>query len=349
MYGGDLDWRSVADEAARATSAGEALEVVTLALTKHADASEDERLPLDLLRIDLLFELDRVDDAIAAARKLRERGLITPLLAQRLGELLVEAGEDEEGKRVFSEIVEYDPSGEYTRRLLGDIFLRHGWFQEAYRQYQDLVSLSAAPTDVIRMARAAAGAGRVDEGLRLLRKVIGGEGRPGADDPRRFARLHAAVLLGELLASDDEQLPRAKLERELDRLQLFDTPTTWTILTWADLEHDLTLGVEPLTPDADKAQIEAAKKAALRISNGRNAGDTGLWAIQTGGLDDLVVRHRSPVPARPVSFERLTITWDGERFTAKRELGTIAARAAREREAPAATPSDDDDDSAATE
>ncbi|PRQ10057.1 VIT domain-containing protein [Enhygromyxa salina] len=344
MYGGSLDWRAVADEAERATSAEAALEVVTLALTKHADASEDERLPLDLIRIDLLFELDRINDAITAARKLRERGLITPLLAQRLGELLVEAGQDEEAKRVFSEIVEYDPSGEYTRRLLGDIFLRHGWYQEAYRQYQDLVSLSAAPTDVIRMARAAAGAGRVDEGLRLLRKVIGGEGRPGVDDPRRFARLHAAVLIGELLATDD-QLPRAKLERELDRLQLFDTPTTWTLISWRDLEHDLTLGVEPLAADADRAAIEAAKKAALQTSDGRLAGDTGLWAIQTGGLGDLVVRHRGEVPARAVSFERLTITWDGEHFEVERELGTIAARAARQGDESDAEDEDDVDDS----
>lgn len=346
MYGGTLDWRAIDQEAARATSATAALDIVEAALAKHVDASEDERLPLELLRIDLLFELARIDEAIAAGRKLRERGLITPMLAQRLGELLVSAGQDEEAKRVFSEIVEYDPEGQSTRRLLGDIFLRHGWYQEAYRQYQDLVSLTGAPSDVIRMARAAAGAGRVDEGLRLLRKVASGEGRPGVDDPRRFARLHAAVLLAEMLASD-ESLPKDKLEAELERLQLFDAPATWTLVTWTDLEHGLTLGVEPVPestepePERDQAARDAARKAALRISDGRSAGDTGLWAIQAGELDDLIVRHRGEVPTHAVSFQRLTIHWDGQHFEVVRQLGTIAARAAREGEAVAVAEGDE--------
>lgn len=337
MWGGTLDALAIEELATRATSATAALEIVETALAKHADASEDERLPVELLRIDLLFELSRIDEAIAAGRKLRERGLITPMLAQQLGELLVAAGQAQEAKRVFSEIVEYDPDGEYTRRLLGDIFLRHGWHQEAYHQYQDLVALTGEPTDLIRMARAAAGAGRVDEGLRLLRKVASGEGRPGVDDPRRFARLHAAALLAEMLASDDT-LPKDKLEAELERLQLFDAPATWTLITWTDLQHALTLGTEPVefAEDADESEIEAAveaaRKAALRISDGRSAGDTGLWAIQAGGLDDLIVRHRGEVPTRAVAFQRLTIRWDGQHFEVVRQLGTIAAKAAREGE-----------------
>jgi predicted negative regulator of RcsB-dependent stress response len=333
MYGGTLDWQVIDEEASRATSATAALDIVETALAKHVDASEDERLPLELLRIDLLFELARVDEALAAGRKLRERGLITPMLAQRLGELLVSAGQAEEAKRVFSEIVEYDPEGQHTRRLLGDIFMRHGWYQEAYHQYGDLVALTGEPTDVIRMARAAAGAGRVDEGLRLLRKVASGEGRPGVDDPRRFARLHAAVLLAEMLASE-EGLPKDKLEAELERLQLFDAPATWTLVTWIDLEHELTLGVEPPAESAEtddrEAALDAARKAALRISDGRPAGQTGLWAIQSGGLDDLVIRHRGEVPTRPVTFQRLTIRWDGQHFEVVRQLGTIAAKAARQ-------------------
>jgi Ca-activated chloride channel family protein len=333
MYGGSLDSQVVDEEASRATSASSALDIVEAALAKHVDASEDERLPLELLRIDLLFELARVEEALAAGRKLRERGLITPMLAQRLGELLVSAGQAEEAKRVFSEIVEYDPEGQHTRRLLGDIFMRHGWYQEAYHQYGDLVALTGEPTDVIRMARAAAGAGRVDEGLRLLRKVASGEGRPGVDDPRRFARLHAAVLLAEMLASE-EGLPKDKLEAELERLQLFDAPATWTLVTWTDLEHELTLGVEPPAESAEtdgrEVALDAARKAALRISDGRPAGQTGLWAIQSGGLDDLVIRHRGEVPTRAVTFQRLSIRWDGQHFEVVRQLGTIAAKAARQ-------------------
>ena len=324
---GWLDTQTIVAEAERATTAEQALALIDESLTKHADASDDQRLPLDLLRIDLLFELRRIDDAVAAARKLRERGLITPLLAQQLGELLVAAGEEDEAKRVFSEIVEYDPNGEFTRRLLGDIFLRHGWAQEAYRQYQDLVSLTGKPSDVIRMAKAAAGAGRTDQALRLLRRVASGEGRPGPDDPRRFARLHAAVLLAVLLATEDS-IPKPELERELKRLQLFDSPTTWTFLVWQDLEQTLTLGVEPPSPGTTES--DAAKRAALRTRGGQTAGDTGLWSIQTADLDDLIVRHQGPVPNRAVAFERVTVRWDGEHFEVERSLGTIAAKAARE-------------------
>ena len=78
------------------------------------------------------------------------------------------------------------PGAPGSRRLLGDIFFRYHWYERAYRQYQDLVEMT--PDDalaVIRLARAAAGTGRVDEALRILRKVAAGEGRPGADDPRR--------------------------------------------------------------------------------------------------------------------------------------------------------------------
>src|SRR5690606_2558783 len=117
-------------------------------------------------------------------------------------------GQVEEAQRIFSEIVEFDANNPRSRALLGDIFLRHGWFERAYRQYEDLVAIQ--PEDqaaAIRLARAAAGTGRVDEGLRLLRQVAAGEGRPGADDPRRFARLHAAVLLARLLSTPDAEIP----------------------------------------------------------------------------------------------------------------------------------------------
>ena len=101
-------------------------------------------------------------------------------------------------------------------------------------------------------------------------------------------------------------------------------------MSWSDLEQQLVLGLEPLGLEPSAAEIEAAKRAALRTSEGRSAGDTGLWAIQAAELGDLVVRHQGPVPSRAVAFERLTIRWDGERFEVERELGTIAAKAARE-------------------
>lgn len=340
LFGGvDLD--AFERAVAAAPTDAEALELVQQALETYRDMPAGERLRLDLIHLDLLFALDRVDEAIAAGRKLRELGLMTPALAERLGELLVANGEMDEAKRVYSEIVEYDPSSPDTRRLLGDIFLRHGWYQEAYRQYGDLVALSGAASDRIRLARAAAGAGRVDEGLRVLRQVTIGEGRPGVEDPRRWARMHAAVLLAELLASDDAA-PRDKLTRELKRLQLFDAPTTWTFLVWRDLEHPLTLGPATLADDATEAERDAAIEAALRVRGGVSAGDTGLWAVQRGSLDELVARHRGDVPHRAAPFVRVELRWDGETFTVERSVGEVPA--ATPREDPKPNPEDDPED-----
>ena len=311
-----------------AASDAEALELVRSALDKYKDVPAGERLHLDLIHLDLLFAMGKIDEAIATGRKLRELNLMTPALAERLGELLVRSGEEDEAKRVYSEIVEYDPDSPETRRLLGDIFLRHGWYQEAYRQYGDLVAISDEPEDDIRLARAAAGAGRVDEALRLLRQVAMGDGRPGIDDPRRWARLHAAAMLATMLA-EDPKLPKDKLARELKRLQLFDAPTTWTFLLWRDLGQQLVMG-PTLAADADADARAAAEAAAALTRGGQLAGNTGLWAVQRSGLGELPVRHQGQVPPRAVDFERIEVRWDGTDFTVQRSVGTIAAREARQ-------------------
>ncbi|NVB36915.1 VWA domain-containing protein [Pseudenhygromyxa sp. WMMC2535] len=329
LFGASVDLGSLADAVATAKTDAEALALVRDALERYQSVPPAERLHLDLIHLDLLYAMGRLDEAIAAGRKLRERNLMTPALAERLGELLVAKGEEDEAKRVYSEIVEYDPESASTRRLLGDIFLRHAWYQEAYRQYGDLVALSGAPEDTIRLAKAAAGAGRVDEALRLLRQVSMGDGRPGVDDPRRWARLHAAALLAQMLAAP-EGLPADKLARELKRLQLFDAPTTWTFLLWRDLDQQLTMGLSA-QPEAT-ASSAAAERASALTRGGLWAGETGLWAVQRGGLGELAVRHRGEIPPRAVSFERVEIRWDGETFSVETDAGTIPARAARERE-----------------
>ncbi len=342
LFGG-IDLDAFERAVVAAPTDDEALRLVEDALIQHRAMPAAERLRLDLIHLDLLFTLGRIEEAIRAGRKLRELGLMTPALAERLGELLVESGQPDEAKRVYSEIVEYDPSSPDTRRLLGDIFMRHQWYQEAYRQYGDLVALSDLAVDRIRLARAAAGAGRIDEGLRILRQVAIGEGRPGVDDPRRWARLHAAVSLGRLLASDDGSLPRDKLTRELKRLQLFDTATTWTFVVWTDLGHSLTMGPPAAAGSEglpDKAQREAAEAATMLTRGSFIAGDTGLWAVQHAGLDVLEVRHQGSIPPRPVAYERIELRWTGETFEVSHTKGEVAAAKPRPKTAPTPEPSD---------
>ena len=104
--------------------------------------------------------------------------------------------------RAYSEIVEFAPADPAARQLLGDIYLRHGWYELAYRQYKTLTEYRPDdPAALLRLAAAAAGVGRIDEALRLERKVSGGEGEPGPTDPRRWARLWSAARTAQLMAA----------------------------------------------------------------------------------------------------------------------------------------------------
>ena len=310
MFGGGVDWRDVDRQmllVIEPAAAEKRLLIVQQALLRSPGDPQGERR-----MIRLLTEQGKLEEAIARGRRLREQGLMTPVLAQQIGEVFVAHNQPEQAQRVFSEIVEFDPRSPGSRRLLGDIFFRHHWFDRAYRQYEDLVEMT--PDDalaIIRLARAAAGQGRTDEALRILRKVAAGEGRPGADDPRRFARLHAAVYLAGLLADNDGKTPLASVARELGRLQLFDAPATWTLLVWDDLEARLTLSSDPPTPLAGDAI---------------DAGTTGLYALQApaGGLPPLFVRHQGVPLDREVGYVRLTVTWDGKEFKVERSPGTLA-------------------------
>ena len=111
---------------------------------------------------------------------MRDQGFVTPHIARQLGDVLARAKLDAEAVRTYSEIVEFDPESSASRRLLGDIYLGHGWYEPAYRQYRTITD--AAPQDALgwlRLAAAAAGTGRVDEAL--ARRA---QGRERAGQPR---------------------------------------------------------------------------------------------------------------------------------------------------------------------
>ncbi len=311
MFGSGVDWSDVDRQLNLVTgddAPAKKLAIVQAALQRGPGDPQGERR-----LIQLLTEQGKLEEALARGRSLREQGLMTPVLAQQIGEVFVAHGQVEEAQRIFSEIVEFDPDSPTSRALLGDIFLRHGWFELAYRQYEDLVAMRPDDqTAAIRLARAAAGSGRVDEALRLLRKVAAGEGRPGADDPRRFARLHAAVLLAQLLAAPTDKAPAASVARELGRLQLFNAPGSWTFVVWADLGVRLTLAADPPAPLAGDIA---------------DAGETGLYALAlpAAGGPPLQVRHQGHTVGRAVAFDRITVHFDGKAFRVERSAGQIPA------------------------
>ncbi len=317
LFGATIDWPAIDAQVVLATSIDDKLTVVRDALLRVPGDPKGE-----LRLIELLVAAERVPEAVSHGTRLRDQGLMTPRLAQALGEVLVAHGQIDQAQRMFSEIVEFDPANPVSRRLLGDIFLRHGWYDAAYRQYEDLTALQPDdPTAPIRLARAAAGTGRVDEALRTLRRLASGEGRPGANDPRRFARLHAAALLGGLLRdalAGSAKIPEAGVTRELRRLQLFDGASSWTLLVWDDLQAELVL-------------THADPQSREHVGDPIVAGRTGLYALQAppSGMPPLTVRHAGQVLDRPVSFQRVTITFDGSKFSVEHRDGTLPARESR--------------------
>ncbi|MBS2017000.1 MAG: hypothetical protein JST00_29200 [Deltaproteobacteria bacterium] len=311
LYGG-VDWLKLDRELADMDKADKQIARVKAAmLAAPGDPQGDVRL------VKLLARTNQRQEALAHGRRLRDRGLITPTLAQQLGDVLAEANEQEEALRTYSEIVEFDGSSKESRRLLGDIFYRQGWYAASYRQYKTLTDLDGKnPLAWLRLANAAAGAGRVDEALRIDRDVASGEGTPGPSDPRMFARLLSATRLGLLLEKPDPAAgvtPEA-VSRKLKELSLFSGPGTLALLRWDDLDAQLVMGAA----DEKKEQL---------VGEATDAGSVGLYAVlastEVWERAPHGVRFKSELVGRKVKYELVTLTWDGKAFKVSIKKGDL--------------------------
>ena len=256
---------------------------------------------------------------------------MSPALSLELGDVLAASGYQDDAIRTYSEIVEFDPQSSDSRRLLGDVYLRHGWYPAAYRQYKTLADNASCaspaqggelctpgPQDALgwlRLAAAAAGSGRVDEALRLQRQVSSAEGTPGPSDPRAWARLLSAARLGRLLADDKAPAGQAEsVGRKLKELGLFDSPGALSMLIWEDFAASLML----VTIDGDKESPLGEKTEAIP------AGVTAT-RLPLGDLPRVrwLVRWQGDPPKRGVDFTLETLTWDGKSFHVSLHPGTL--------------------------
>jgi Ca-activated chloride channel family protein len=278
----------------------------------------------DVRLVKLLARNGQKTEAVAHGRRLRDRGFLTPTLAQQLGDVLAESGDQEEALRTYSEIVEFDGQSAVSRRVLGDIFLRQGWYPAAYRQYKTLTDLDAKnPLAWLRLANAASGAGRVDEALRIDREVAGGEGTPGPNDPRMFARLLSASRLGVLLDKPDPAagVTIEAVSRKIKELSLFSGPGTLSILTWEDLDAQIVLG----TADEKKEQL---------IGEATDGGVVGLYAVLSAPDSwervSHAARYKSEILQRKVPYRLVTLVWSGKDFKVTTKKGEIKPGAKQE-------------------
>ncbi|WP_437925568.1 VIT domain-containing protein [Sorangium sp. So ce291] len=311
-------WTLVDERLAALPTVDERLALLRQMLTERPDDPEGE-----IRRVRLLAEAGRKDEALAYGRRLRDRGFMSPGLALELGDVLASSGFESDALRTYSEIVEFDPTSPASREMLGDVYLRHGWYAAAYRQYTTLTDLAPAePRGWLRLAAAAAGSGRVDEALRVQRKVAAAEGTPGPDDPRAWARLLSAARIGRLLAGGGAPGAAAgaeaeSLARKLKELQLFSGPGALRVVLWEDYAAELALA-------ARDGQVDAA------LGDGVFAPAVGLAAVQLPAPElarlEWRVRFRSDPPGRDVRFVVTTLVWDGASFRVTSAPGSIGAQ-----------------------
>lgn len=314
LFGRAVDWNLVDLELQAAETPEARLELLRQAIAR---APEDPNG--DIRLVAALVEAGKRDQAVAVGRRLRDQGLMTPSIAQRLGDALAVAGFRDEAVRTYSEIVEFDAASTGSRRLLGDIFLGHAWYGPAYRQYRTLTEQS--PNDALawlRLAAAAAGDGRVDEALRLERKVASGQGTPGPNDPRLWARLQSALRLASLLNDPKQAASRASVKRKLKELQLFSGPGELSILSWEKFDRDLVL--QSQVGGVDEARGEATDAAAAGLS-------ARLMTLADAEEVELVARLRSAPGQSALPLELTRIEWDGKDFHVEVQSAKLAARA----------------------
>ncbi len=269
--------------------------------------------------VQLLVELKMNDEALAEATRLRRDGLAGPVVLQILCDLQAGAGRIEAARRTCSELVEFNAKDPRARQRLGDLFLRHGWYDAAYRQYASLAQMvKESAASLLRLAAAAAGMGKVDEALRIERKVASGDGEPGPNDPRRFARLHSAARLSKMLLEarkDKKKSTIRALERSLKRTQVFTAQSTIVLLIWEDYDAHLTL--------------EAKREdEAVPVSESVLSPQTGLVMIDLGRAQieelKLTIDTQNKTLLRSVPYTLLTISWDGKSFKIAQKKEKVA-------------------------
>ncbi len=192
--GSGVDWSLVEQVLARATTPAARLRALRQLVVQTPGSFE--------LRLRVLEELEtqgRVPEARRLAERLRTDPLADPGVRTAIGELYLRLGLPDEARRTFSEIVEFQPMDELARRRLGDLYRAHGWYEDAYRQYETLVSIRPDdPTALLLLAQAAAGAGRIDEALRLEQRVMETSERGAVEGVARTAMLWSSVRFAEL-------------------------------------------------------------------------------------------------------------------------------------------------------
>jgi Ca-activated chloride channel family protein len=292
---------------------------------------DDLELALKLLEI---YE-DAGDDAggRALARRLRRRADANTRVRTAVGEYYLRlaargAGpgaerDATEARRTFGEIVEFAPDDPGARRRLGDLLRAHGWYDEAFRQYETLARLSPDDGSVpLLLAAAAQGMGRTEEAIRWTEKAAGA-GSPDGSALSKTSRSLASAFLAwarDAALREGHKDEADRLRERARRLSLDASsggPTVRLILTWSHPElHPELWSNAPgtLMPAADGNPLLGVAETQFSTSPGpfvelhlerddaERAARLGAEAALTAIVDEGTESER--IVRLPVSFSR---------------------------------------------
>jgi tetratricopeptide (TPR) repeat protein len=195
-----------------------------------------------------------------------------------VGEFWLRQNDEAEARRVFSEIVEHTPLDPWARQRLGDLYRAHGWHDDAYREYRTLAMLRPDDGEVLLLlARAAAGAGRVDEALRLEQRLSESTDPSDDEGAAATARLWSWLRLSELAATADDEALRADARRRMrENGVLRDPPAMLVAITFDHPDDGISLRVRHPTFDP----LQPFEPADL------GASAYGLVAMRVGERED---------------------------------------------------------------
>jgi tetratricopeptide (TPR) repeat protein len=260
-----------------------------------------------------LEALDMKDALVAELEAMRAEPFIDAGLLAEGASALRRIGFDEEGRRLFGELIERAPGDPWTLAYVGDRLRAEKLFDEACTVYESLER--ALPNDAavtLRMALAHAGAGRLDVATRLLDRVTQTGGR--GDDGRvgELSSITQAVLLAGARGHNDPAV-EAELQRRLLQTPLPDVQSL-VLVEAAPSDDPVEVSVlrergEKLPSSAD-LDARVLGIAAIRIERGDGAAEIHLKRAN---------RFGSSRPTRAI-VSALVLSADGEPRLVRRDV-----------------------------
>ncbi|MBN2718156.1 MAG: tetratricopeptide repeat protein, partial [Deltaproteobacteria bacterium] len=310
--GSTVNWGAIKTGLAALKSPEARLAEMRRVTSLHPDPTGKELL------IAVLVENGLLDEARREAEKLHRQGDASPEVLVTLCDILADTGQERPARRICSELVEFNAQNTIVRQKLGDIFLRHGWYDDAYRQYATLVDDTPDnPVALLRLALAAAGMGKTDEALRIARKVAASDGETGEADPRPWARALSVALLARMLnQAQSEKNPSltAAIEQQLKRTGMFATHRQMQVLLWEDFEFSPVVRLMAKDTPVTAAGEVVASMVGVMLYDLGEAPPAG-WTV---ALAPAKTSQNTAAPllqsAREVVVKRIRIEFDGTHF-----------------------------------